>query len=176
MRSILACWLVLALVPAWADELRDVPLASIRATISLPEGWHVREEQEEEVIIYSFTREKLEEGGDGLHVGITLSVTTKVPERAGMSAGAYAAEMVTASEDEGAAPPVAVDDPPFKSYRVSYVMEGDGGNLHVVNVAKANETSGTLYFLSWQAPQAESGSLTELREKILDSLKVDPAF
>ena len=68
------------------------------------------------------------------------------------------------------------DEGDFKCFRTEYTIESDGGNVQVVNYAKANDKTGTLYFVSWQSPQAEQEKLAPLREKILTSMKFDPAF
>jgi hypothetical protein len=56
------------------------------------------------------------------------------------------------------------------------MIESEAGNVEMINIAKANDATGTLYFLSWQAPAAETETIKDLREKILSSLKLDPAF
>ena len=46
----------------------------------------------------------------------------------------------------------------------------------VINLAKANDSTGTLYFATWQSPENEEPQLEKLREAVLASLKFDPAF
>ncbi|MEX1118154.1 MAG: hypothetical protein WEB60_05100 [Terrimicrobiaceae bacterium] len=55
-------------------------------------------------------------------------------------------------------------------------MEGEAGQVRIVDVAIANDTTGTLYFFAWQAPDSEAGTLSELRENIITSLTFDPAL
>ncbi len=64
----------------------------------------------------------------------------------------------------------------FVVYRAEYKIEADSGNVEVINLAKANDKTGTLYFLTWQAPQAEEAKMGPLREEIFKSLKLDPTY
>ena len=68
------------------------------------------------------------------------------------------------------------DEGDYKVFRSEYTIESDGGNVQVVNFAKANDKTGTLYFVSWQSPETDQEKLAPLREQILKSMKLDPAF
>ena len=59
---------------------------------------------------------------------------------------------------------------------IEYTIESDQGNIKVINLAKANDSTGTLYFATWQSPEQEEPQLEKLREAVLASLKFDPAF
>ena len=51
-------------------------------SILLPDGWHLKEESEDGVIVYQVSREKAENEEEIFSTGLILSVTTKVPDRA----------------------------------------------------------------------------------------------
>ncbi len=163
--------------PVWAEipALTDKALPAIKASLGLPSGWFVKEETEDGVVIYQISREKVQ-GDDGTFIaGLTLTVTPKVQERAEMSASKYAEDLVEAMSDMNH-PVIKSEEGPYKIFRVEYVVEGDPGNISIYNYARANDTTGTLYFISWQGPVVESDKLDPLRDKILASFKTDPSF
>ena len=64
----------------------------------------------------------------------------------------------------------------LESLRLEYTIESDEGNIKVINVAKANDATGTLYFATWQSPEKEDASLKPMRDAVLASMKFDPSF
>ncbi len=169
--------LLLLALPAVATEppLKELPLPAVKASLQIPEGWHVKEDNEEGVIVYQISREEITETGGTYSVGLTLSVTPDVPGRAQMSPSKYAAELLAFSVEDGGAVKQSKSEP-FLTLRTEYAVEGEAGHLRIVDVATANDTTGTLYFLAWQAPDTEAEPLSELREKIIASLKFDPSL
>lgn len=178
MKFLGVVFLLLAMAGSgWAEEpaLTEKTLPAIKASLGLPAGWFVKEETEDGVVNYQISREKVK-GDDGTYVaGLTLTVTPKVQERAEMSASKYAEELVEGMSDQNH-PVQKSEDGPYKIFRVEYVIEGDPGNISICNYARANDTTGTLYFISWQGPVVESDKLDPLRDKILASFKTDPTF
>jgi len=172
MKALLFFLLAVAGLQAQEPALHDQPLPAIKGSMQTPEGWFFKEESEDGVYVYQVSREKAEEGAQFL-AGLTLSVTTKVPERASTKPSAYAADLMT---PDGSSKLQTTDEGDFKCFRSEYVIDGEGGNVQVVNFAKANDKTGTLYFISWQSPQADEEKLAPIREKIFTSLKLDPAF
>lgn len=170
--------IVLATVTAaFAGEtpLREQPLPEVKASIQLPEGWSSASESEEGVFVYHFGK-----GGSSTEPdpsAITLSVTTKVPERTTQSAAEYAAALIDMSQDEGPNTPVQKGESNgLPSLRSEYDFESDAGKMRAVNIAIPNDKTGTLYFFAWQAPMDEPAETEALREKILASVKFDPSF
>lgn len=148
------------------------PLADVKASLEIPEGWTSTTESEDGVFVYHFVK-----GGADSSTSITLSVTTKVPDRTSQSPAEYAAALIDMSGDDGVSANVVKGD--FKglnSLRSEYDFESDDGKMRAVNIAISNDKSGTLYFFAWQAPLDESAELEAIREKILVSAKFDPEF
>ena len=170
----LACSLtaLVAADPGWQEQ----ELSAVKGKILVPEGWHVnqQEQDEEGVIVYQITREDVPPGSDTYVAGLTLSVTTKVPERAELTPSKYASELLVSAEDTN--PPVVTKDGPFNKFRLEYAIEGQDGNIQIVDVAYANDGTGTLYFIAWQSPQIECEALDPIREKVLSSVVFDPSF
>lgn len=154
--------------------LEEKPLPEIKGSITLPKEWFVKTDKEDDVVIYQFSREKPSE--TGFATGLILTVTPKVTERTEMKPSQYGVEMLMATLEDGAPKIDPVKEGAIESYRASHTIEGENGNVEMINIAKANDGTGTLYFLTWQAPAAEEESVKDLREKILSSLKLDPSF
>ena len=172
-----AAIILLAATAAWADEIKlhDQPLPEVKASIQLPEGWTSSTESDEGVFVYHL--------GKGGHAGepdplaITLSVTTKVPERTTQTPSQYASALIDMSQDEG--PNSAIQKGQLdglQSLRSEYHFESDKGKMRAVNIAVPNDKTGTLYFFAWQAPMDEPAEAEAIREKVVASVKFDPAF
>jgi len=171
MRAALLLFLSAATLLAGEVVLRDNPLPDVKATIQIPEGWTMTSENEDGVFVYKFSK-----GGTPEIAAITLSVTTKVPERTEQSPSAYAAALVDVSQDDTSAPAQKGKISDMPSLRAEYNFEGDAGKMCAVNIAIPNDKTGTLYFFAWQSPMEEALELEAIREKILASVKIDPSF
>ena len=169
--------LLLSTTCAWAGEIafHEQPLQEARATIQLPEGWTSVLESEEGVFVYHL--QKGGKPGEPDPLALTLSVTTQVPERTTQSPSEYATALIDMSQDEGLNSPIQkgeIDKLP--SLRAEYDFESDAGKMRAVNIAIPNDKTGTLYFFAWQAPLNEPAEGEALRDKIVTSMKFDPAF
>lgn len=167
----------LALPLAAAEPiLHEVILPEVRASVQLPEGWASTPEPDPEEGVFVYHLGKSAEGG-GEVAPVTLSVTTKVTERTSQKPSEYAAALLDIPLDDGSNAPVqkiTLNDLP--SLRTEYDFEGDRGKMRAVSVAIPNDRTDSLYFFAWQAPLDEPLELEALREKVLSSLKIDPAF
>jgi hypothetical protein len=172
--ALLGLILVSDLMAAEPPELEEKALPEIKAAITLPKEWFVKVDKEDDVVVYQFSREKPTE--TGFVTGLILTVTPKVKERTEMKPSQYGVEMLSAMLEDGAPKIEPVKEGPIESYRATHQIEGENGNVEMINIAKANDATGTLYFLTWQAPVSEEATIKELRETILGSLKLDPAF
>jgi len=159
------------------SALKEQALPAIKAKMLLPDGWFMKEESDDGVTVYQISREKAEGEGDIFSAGLILSVTTKVPDRASMKPSEYASDLLSSAQDEGdGAKLEKTEEGPLQCLRLEYIIESDQGNIKVINVAKANDSTGTLYFATWQSPEKEEPQLKELREAVLASIELDPAF
>lgn len=175
MRAALLILFSAATLVAGEGALRDLPLPDVKATIQIPEGWTETPESDDGVFVYHFV--KPGKPGAAELASMTLSVTTKVPERTEQSPAAYAASLVDMSQDDGPAAPVQKGEiSNLPSLRSEYAFDGDAGKMRAVNIAIPNDKTGTLYFFAWQSPMEEPLELEAVREKILASVKFDLAF
>jgi hypothetical protein len=173
--------LFLALTSAMAfgqqPALKEQALPAIKGSILLPDGWHMKEESEDGVTVYQMSREKAEGEGEIFSAGLILSVTTKIPDRASMKPSEYAKDLLTSAQEEAdGAQLQESQEGPLECLRVEYTIESDEGNFKVINLAKANDATGTLYFATWQSPEKEEAALKPVRDAVLSSIKVDPSF
>ncbi|CAN5325448.1 hypothetical protein BH09VER1_BH09VER1_37640 [soil metagenome] len=172
---------------AWAEEpvLKEQPLTTVKASISIPDGWFVKEDTDDGVSVYHITLEKVQGDNDPFSVGLILTVTPKVPSRAEMKPSEYAKELLSSGVDD-AKDVKKSEDGPFKILSTEYSVDSDPGGdnsptksndgLKMINVAKANDSTGTLYFITWENPSKDDAKYVDLRTKILASLKLDPTF
>lgn len=157
--------------------LKEQALPAIKAKMLLPDGWFMKEQSEDGVTVYQISREKAEGEGDIFNAGLILSVTTKVPDRASVKPSQYASDLLSSAQEEGdGAKLEKTEEGPLQCLRVEYTIESDQGNIKVINLAKANDDTGTLYFATWQSPEKEEPQLKDLREAVLTSIKLDPSF
>jgi hypothetical protein len=167
-----AVFAALPMLSAAEAPFKELPLPEVKAVLQVPEGWTSSHEAEDGVFVYHFVKGDASSG-----TSITLSVTTKVPDRTSQSPAAYAASLIEMSLEGSSDAPIEKGDVKgLKSIRAEYDFESDAGKMRAVNVALANEASGTLYFFAWQAPLDESAELEAIRDKIVSSAVFDPAF
>lgn len=177
MKHLLLILFTVASVLGEQAALKEQALPAINAKILIPEGWFTKEESDDGVTVYQVSREKAENEDDVFSAGLILSVTNKVPDRASMKPSEYASDLLSSAQDEGdGAKLQRTEEGPFQCLRLEYTIESDQGNIKVINVAKANDSTGTLYFATWQSPEKEEPQLKELREAVLASMKFDPTF
>lgn len=172
MKHLVAAFLATTAALHAQAPLTEQPLAEAKGSIQIPEGWKSTHEKEDGIFVYHFGKTASETG-----TSITLSVTTKVPDRTGQPPSGYAnALLEMAIEGNSDTPIVKGELNGLPSLRCEYDFEGEEGVMRAVNVAVPNDKTGTLYFFAWQAPVADSAELDALREKILASAKFDPNF
>jgi hypothetical protein len=177
MKHLLLILFTTASVLGQQAVLKEQALPAINAKMLIPEGWFMKEESDDGVTVYQISREKAENEGDVFSTGLILSVTNKVPDRASMKPSEYASDLLSSAQDEGdGAKLQRTEEGQLQCLQIEYTIESDQGNIKVINVAKANDSTGTLYFATWQSPEKEESQLKELREAVLSSMKFDPAF
>jgi hypothetical protein len=177
MKHLLFLVLTAAMAFGQKPTLKEQALPAIKGSILLPDGWHMKEESEDGVIVYQISREKAEGGEQIFSTGLILSVTTKVPDRASMKPSEYANDLLTSAQEEGdGAKLEKTQEGPLECLRLEYTIESEEGNIKVINLAKANDATGTLYFATWQSAEKEEPALKPVREAVLSSMKLDPSF
>jgi hypothetical protein len=177
MKHLLFLVLTATMALGQQPALKEQALPAIKGSILLPEGWHVKEESEDGVIVYQMSRDKAESEEEIFSTGLILSVTTKVPDRASMKPSEYARDILTSAQEEGEGAKLEkTQEGPLECLRLEYMIESEEGNIKVINLAKANDATGTLYFATWQSTEKEEAALKPVRDAVLSSMKLDPSF
>jgi hypothetical protein len=176
LRSLLFLLALATSSMAGEPALTDTPLPAIKGSVRIPQGWFVKEESTDGTFVYQITREKVESDTDPFTAGLILSVTTKVPDRANVKPSEYATELLSSTQEDGSNELKKSTDGPWQIFRTDYQIDADTGAIHMANYAKANDQSGTIYFVTWQSPTGEEDKLAPVREAILSSFKFDPSF
>jgi hypothetical protein len=177
MKPLLFLVLTAALAFGQQPTLKEQALPAIKGSILLPEGWHLKEESEDGVIVYQISRDKAESEEEIFSTGLILSVTTKVPDRASMKPSEYARDILTSAQEEGEGAKLEkTQEGPLECLRLEYTIESEEENIKVINLAKANDATGTLYFATWQSTEKEEAALKPVRDAVLSSMKLDPSF
>ena len=101
MKHLLFLVLTAAMAFGQQPTLKEQALPAIKGSILLPDGWHLKEESEDGVIVYQMSREKAESEEEIFSTGLILSVTTKVPDRASVKPSQYAHDLLTSAQEEG---------------------------------------------------------------------------
>jgi hypothetical protein len=177
MKHLLLLILTAAMAYGQKPALKEQTLPAIKGSILLPDGWHLKEESEDGVTVYQISRDKAEGEEEIFGTGLILSVTTKVPDRASMKPSEYANDLLTSAQEEGdGAKLEKTQEGPLECLRLEYTIDSEEGPIKVINLAKANDATGTLYFATWQSAEKEESALKEVRETVLSSIKLDPSF
>jgi hypothetical protein len=177
MKHLLFLMLTAVMAVGQQPALKEQTLPAIKGSILLPDGWHMKEEAEDGVTVYQISRDKAEGGEEIFSTGLILSVTTKVPDRASMKPSEYANDLLTSAQEEGdGAKLEKTQEGPLECLRLEYTIESEEGPIKVINLAKANDATGTLYFATWQSAEKEEPALKPVREAVLSSIKLDPSF
>ena len=152
-------------------ETAERKLAEINATIAIPADWKVDVQNDDGVIVYQLA-------GKATHPCLSITVTPDVKDRTQMRPTQYANELLSALKELGGQLEKK-DAVPFVQFQVTYSSEGeDEQALSITDTALANDETGVLYFLTWQAPALDdkSDANKSLRGAILSSFKPDPKF
>ena len=177
MKHVLLILFTTACVLGEQAVLREHALPAVNAKMLIPEGWFTKQESDDGVTVCQISREKAENEEDVFSAGLIVSVTTKVPDRASMKPSEYAHDLLTSAQEEGEGAKLEKkQEGPLESLRLEYTIESEEGNIKVINLAKANDATGTLYFANWQSAEKEEPVLKSVREAVLSSIKLDPSF
>jgi len=154
-----------------AAETAERSLVEIKATIVIPTDWKVEVHNDDGVVVYQLA-------GKAVHPCLAITVTPDVKTRTEMRPTQYADELLSALKELGGQLE-RKDVPPFVQFRATYSSEGeDEQAISVTDTALANDETGVLYFLTWQATALadKTDSNKTLRDAILSSFKPDPTF
>jgi hypothetical protein len=154
---------------------RDLP--EIHAKISLPKEWSLLPGKLLEGDVLLATREKITSENEPWSTGLSMTIDRNGPKDSGQKASDYAMALAREAREkagEEASPLKESQSGPFHEIRFDFPLASDPP-LHVTELLRANDATGTLAVIIWQMPKEESLKLQSLRDSILSGLILDPA-
>lgn len=150
----------------------------IKGAFLRPDGWHVDTKHDDDDFAYFISLEPNTEP-DGFDTGLTVNVTTNVPQKTGMPPSLYAAEFIRTGAGE-----LEVVGEPFSSSRGPFVSHGalftakdpERGDFNAHMVAIANDTTGTVYFCIFEGPAENWEQTWRTGEVMLQKLVIDDSI
>ncbi len=184
--SIVTIWLFLlfpcfsSAVASEQDQFEKKEWSEPRITLMAPRGWQTLLEKTDDTSIFHVSPEPIDTAATGYQVGLAINILRSVPSIMGQKPSEYAQSLVDQIRERNEQEPTVrtMQSAGFKIYRVEYTLVAAEGeeSLNVVNILEANDFTGTLYMIVWQAPESQTQSFSETREKILASIQLDPTF
>jgi tetratricopeptide (TPR) repeat protein len=152
-----------------------------QAVLCCPEGWHFKAGERGSSIAYFITREPIPDnaapGSYQFETGFTINVWCRFGLARGQSPSAYALEFVQtlaqAAEHETEITWQKREDP-FIGYGVQFCSESDRGQLRQRHQLIGNDTTGTLYFVIFEAPKRHWERDWPVAEEVLKHLRFNP--
>ncbi|MDH3442043.1 MAG: DUF4124 domain-containing protein [Gammaproteobacteria bacterium] len=150
----------------------------IKGAFLRPDGWHLDTRHDDDDYAYFISREPNTEP-DGFDTGLTINVTTNVPQKTGMPASLYAAEFIRtgAGELEIIGEPFSSRRGPFESHGALFTAKDpEKGDFNAHMVAIANDTTGTVYFCIFEGPAENWEQTWRMGEIMLQKLAIDDSI
>lgn len=164
---------------AQQTEFTDKECPGIKSTLPLPKGWFFLEIKNPDSpdAAYVVAKEKVESEYDSFKTGLNVSAIKGVPAQTDMKPSEYAQTLMSEGQEKDETTKVeTTDEPPFKVFKSTSVIDAEEGKITVITLLKANDTTGTLYRLTWQYPEAEEGQAMQIWNEMLKRMKIDPTF
>ena len=146
------------------------------AALLVPAGWHFLSTVSNNTPACFITRDRIDENGRFL-TGITVNAFTDMRSRSGMSAYEYARKFVrelaakTSLEDTWQS-----ETGPYVSMGAVFRVAGNGPGVRYYNLLVANEDTGTLYVVVFEAPMSRWAREWSIAEPVLQSLMLDDEY
>ncbi|MGD8977352.1 MAG: DUF4124 domain-containing protein, partial [Gammaproteobacteria bacterium] len=153
-------------------------LSEVRGAVLRPVVWHFSHQAEGDELDYFLSREPAGAAGD-FHTGLTIKVVTDVPDKTGMPLDAYARQLISEASSG-----LEIIDGPWDSARSPYVTHGalmratgpGTGEFNAHMAAMANEETGTVYLITFEAPAESWDTIWPMGELMLDKLALNSGF
>jgi hypothetical protein len=145
----------------------------IKGAFLRPNGWHFKKHKQGDTLGYFITKENIKETGEFL-TGMTVNVIPNIPKKKSMSPYKFAESYRDAAR-------TAVkfskewdkDMGPFRSLGFVVDKQHEDGQFRVHHLLIANEKTGTLYLVLFEAPVAEWDAAWKIAEPMLQFLYID---
>ncbi|MFT3869649.1 MAG: hypothetical protein QM715_14430 [Nibricoccus sp.] len=151
---------------------QEVP--TIKAAILRPNDWFYKEDQSGTTTALFITKESIQKKGR-FETGLTLNCVRDIPAKAGMPPSAYAVAFAQeAATKHKLDEQMAFDHGPFKAVRFRYVDASKGiTSVTICHLLIANDKTGTLFLVIFEAPTKNWENEWKLGEVILKKMLLD---
>lgn len=155
--------------------MHEVP--GIRAKVPVPEGWTFLPGKPLEGDVLLVVKEKIRDENDPWTTGFSMTVDRNGAADSGLKPGEYALGIAREAREKAGDEASAITESTngvFREIRFDFPVQGDAP-LMVTEILRANERTGTVAVILWQAPRDESASLRSFRDAVLSGITLDPA-
>jgi hypothetical protein len=163
------------------DKLPEPPdgyawqkLSPIKSYVLKPDGWFFKESKKGETDGFFVTKEDINKAGS-FKTGLTVNRIPDIPKKSGLKPSDYAAGLAVAAaaqhklKDKG-----AWEKGPFKSVKFTFVdAPKDKESITIYHLTIANDKTGTLLLLIFEAPTKDWDEAWKKGETILKKLLLD---
>ena len=145
----------------------------IKGAFLCPNDWHFKKHQQGETLGFFITKEKITDKKQFM-TGLTVNVMPKIPEKKSMTPYKFA-ELFrdNAKKINKIIKEWDKDMGPFKSLGFVYTKKDKAGDFTVHNLLIANNKTGTLYIVLFEAPTSEWEKTWKIAEPMLKYLYID---
>jgi hypothetical protein len=173
--------LVLSVAAAQADDPPMTPpkgytwanCPSIKAAFLKPDGWYFKSTKQGDTQGFFISKEKIEAGG-GYTTGLAVNVIPDIPKKKSVAPSAYARQFrESARKNVTFTKEWDKDMGPFKSVGFVYTKKDKAGSFTVHNLLIANDKTGTMYLVTFEAPAEEWAEAWKIGEPMLNFLFID---
>lgn len=174
------CLLFVFCMPLFAADLPAPPagyawyeVPEIKAAFLKPDGWHAMSMVKNQVHGVFITKEALMPPAR-FDTGMTVNVIQNIRERHGVTPSQFAQLMREAARTEKEIiREWSKQMGPLQSLGFLFDEHDDGGTFRIFNLLIANNETGTLYVVIFEAPQEEWDAAFAIGEPILQKLYLD---
>jgi hypothetical protein len=182
MRKFLALsFLMLLFCTRADDQLPPTPsgyswqhLTAIKSAALKPDGWFFKQTKKGQTDAFFITKEDIDKTGS-FQTGLTLNCLRDIPKKTGQLPSAYAAAFADAAAAKyQLTKRSSSNQGPFKAVKFGYVdAPKDKESITVYDLAIANDKTGTLFLVIFEAPTKDWSEAWKIAEPILKKLLLD---
>ena len=145
----------------------------IKGAFLKPAGWHFKKVTKKGARGFFITKEKISTT-NGFATGLSINVVTDIPKKKSMTPYAFARQYrETARKTTKFSKEWDKDMGPFKSVGFMYVAKDAAGSSTIHMLLIANNKTGALYFVMFEAPTADWAEAWKIADPMLQYLLID---
>lgn len=145
----------------------------IKGAFLRPHGWHFKKSKQGSTLGFFITKENISKNGQFM-TGLTVNVIPDIPKKQSMSPYEYArVYRETTRKSEKITQEWNKDMGPFRSVGFVFDKKDKAGDFRVHNLLIANDNTGTLYLVMFEAPISEWNKAWKIAEPMLQYLLID---